>query len=254
MKLVERKPRTVSVFKPEGKILTGSHYAINVSGGFQLNEPIKTIHIETIQNVSKHDITDCLQIAFPTEIINYFYNSQDNITISSQIFAQNITPNCILSLGSVFENLYEKYQSFINNNIGNVLSKTTLFSPSSTTIFDKYTFHDLVTSETIIEGTVQSTLTGDLCISNVNETVANIKKWNIFENRPYNTPTDTLQPFIAGDLFFIENGFSITLKTDLTIDSTFVSLMNAENADRNQSSWSQMSVKTYTSNLLIYLI
>ena len=189
-------------------------------------------------------------------LLSHDCDNKNNITISSQSFSQNITPDCILSLGGVFENLYEKYQSFINNKIGHAFSKTSLFSSSSSnTIFDKYTLYDLLTSETIMEGTIQPALTGGLFISDVSETVFNLQKWNVFGNRPFNTNIENnIHSFIAGDFFFIENGFSITLNTDLTIDSTLVSLMNAENADRNQSSWYQSSMKTYTSNLLIYLI
>ena len=255
MKLAEKKNNIKPSIKSEDGTITGSHYAIKVSGGFQMNDPIKTIHIQTIQNLAKYDMTDALQIAFPTEVLNSFYcDNKDNITISSQIFSQNITPDCILSLGGVFENLYEKYQSFINNKIGHVFSKTSLFSSSCNTMFDKYTFYDLLTSETIIEGTIQPALTGEFCISDVTETVTNLQKRNVFGNRPYNTNIENLYSFIAGDFFFIENGFSITLNTDLLFDSTFISFMQPENADRNQSSWNQSSVKTYTGNLLIYLI
>jgi hypothetical protein len=72
MKVVSKqssKPSFISPTKNNNKY-EGSQYAIKVSGGFQIADSTKTIHIHNAPNIAKYDTTDALQIAFPAKVLN----------------------------------------------------------------------------------------------------------------------------------------------------------------------------------------
>jgi hypothetical protein len=203
------------------------------------------MHIHTVPNIAKYDITDSLQIVFPAKVLNSCL-SNDQIFISSQTLLDHLTPECILSFGN-FENLYSNYESFIHDLVGHVFSNTPLFS--SCTKFDKYAFHELLTS---VNTEDNDALTGEIHILDVKKTLANLQEWNVFGNRhPTNTSSTT--DFLPGDFFFMNDGFSITLNTDLSLQSMYLSFMDGVNTE-NRELWKNLSTKTYRTNLLIYLI
>jgi len=228
------------------KIRDGSQYAVKVSGGFHICDPVKTIHIQTVPNIAKFDTTNALQFSFPSHILNS-YLSDDNIILSSQTFLQHIDANSILSFGN-FENLYSNYQSFVNESLGHMFSNTSLFSShDSLNTFDKTDLYNLLNSNTYVDGSIVPAFSGNISILNVNNTLQNIQKFNVFGNRTQNSPTEH---FMAGDFFYISDGFLVTLKTDLSTQPMYISLLQCENANRNLLNLN----KTYTSNLLIYLV
>jgi len=227
---------------------TGSQYAIKASGGFQISNPTKTIHIHSIPNIAKYDVTNSLQIAFPANIINSLVLN-DSIVITPEIFLDNLNINSFISFG-IFENLYSKYESFIDENLGNMFSNSSLFSCQNKK-FDKNTIYDLFTSKTIYNNEYINALNGNIKISDVSNTLQNISKMNIFGNR--NSVNSDL--FIPGDCFFMQNGISITLQTEIDIEPIYISLINSQEcANRNISHWNEISEKTFTGNLFIYLI
>lgn len=255
MKLVSKLPSSTkpifrSPTKTEKNKYEGSQYAIKISGGFHIDNPCaKSMYIHTIPNIAKYDMTDALQIAFSAKVLNSFLNN-DQICISSQTLLQQLTPKNILSVG-IFENLSSKYESFVNDSLGHVFSNTSLFSSKHPSVDNKYTFYDLLTSTTLIN---ENALSGEIHILDVKRTLANLQQWNIFGNRNQSIPTNE---FIRGDFFFMKDGFSITMKTDLNFQSMYISLMEGEMSNVNQDSicdWNESFTKTYTGNLLIYLI
>jgi hypothetical protein len=217
----------------------GSQYAIKASGGFQIANPSQTIHIKSVPNIAKYDITYSLQIAFPANILNSLL-VDDSITVSSELFLQYLKPESFISFGE-FENLYSKYESFINRNLGHMFSNS-IFSNKQ--IFNKYTFCELFHSQTFIGSEFVNAFTGDICIYDVEKTLRNTQKLNIFGNRTMDTECE----FVAGDRLFMPNGISITLKTDLDVEPFYVS-MTGKSANIND--WFE---KTYTADLLIYLV
>jgi len=245
MKVVSKqssKPSFISPTKNNNKY-EGSQYAIKVSGGFQIADSTKTMHIHTAPNIAKYDITDALQIAFPAKVLNSLL-LDDKIYLSSQILLEHLTRDSILSFG-VFENLHSKYESFITGKIGHIFN-TSLFS--SNVNFDKHVFYELLTSNMPTESI--AALSGEIRVLDVKQTVNNLQKWNVFGNRTQQTTAE----FIRGDFFFMNDGFSVTLKTDLSIQPMYVSLINADDADKNENEWKKISEKTYTANLLIFLV
>jgi hypothetical protein len=258
MKLVQ-KPihhRSQSYHVPTGKY-EGSYYAIKTSGGFHISNPMKSISVETIPNLAKYDITDALQIAFPAIIFASFLNN-DQIRISSQTFLQYLDTNSILSLGS-FENLYSNYESFINDTVGNIFSHTSLFSSESQTImrptFGKTSFFNLITSTSLNDGEICSAFSGEMVVFNVERTLADIQRLNVFGNRTNGVGVDQ---FIPGDFFYLKDGFSITLRTDLSLQPMYFSFMackeKEDNTNRNIAMWDEACIKTYPGDLLIYLV
>lgn len=228
----------------------GSQYAIKVSGGFQISDPIKKIYIQTSPNIAKYDITDSIQFTFPAKVLNS-YLFDDTITISSETFLEHIDKHSILSFGK-FENLYSNYQSFIQNKLGHMFSNNSVFSVNdSNQTFDKEELYNLLNYKTCIDGNIQSAFTGEIQIVDIHKTLKTMHQFNVFGNRIPDLYTDE---FIARDMFFIPNGFSITLKTNLSFESMYISLLNAENANRNILDWSENNTKTYTGNLLLYLV
>jgi len=226
----------------------GSQYVIKASGGFQIANPSQTIHIKSIPNIAKYDITDSLQIAFPANIMNSLL-IDDSITISSEIFLQHLKPESFISFGE-FENLYSKYESSISSKLGHMFSNC-LFTKLEK--FDKYAFYDLFHSKTFVDSEFVQAFTGDICICNVEKTLQNTHKLNIFGNRTMDTDIE----FVAGDRLFMSDGISITMKMDLSVDPLCVSMIaksNEKSTNRNIDDWCNACEKTYTVNLLIFLI
>jgi hypothetical protein len=227
---------------------TGSQYAIKASGGFQISNPTKTIHIQSIPNIAKYDITDSLQILFPANIINSLILN-NTLVITPEIFLDNLNEKSFISFG-IFENLYSKYESFINDNLGHMFSNSSLFSSNKK--FDNNSFYDLFTSKTIVDNEFVNALKGNIKIMDVSNILQNIQKLNIFGNRSINENTDL---FIPGDCFFMQNGISITLKTDLDVEPMFVSFIKSKDcANRIINDWDKKSTKSYCGNLFIYLV
>jgi len=229
-----------------------SQYAVKVSGGFHISDPIKTIQIQTAPNIAKYDITDALQISFPANVLNSLLNN-DIIILSSEIFLKHIDKDSILSFG-IFENLYSKYQSFINESFGHMFSTTSLFSKDSNNslnTFNKTDLLNLLKSNTIVEGNLVSSLTGSIQILEVNKTLQNVHKFNIFGNRTTSYNNDK---FIPGDFLYMSGGLSITLKTDISVEPMYLSFINSENANRNISCFNEKLNKTYIGNVILYLV
>jgi hypothetical protein len=226
----------------------GSQYAIKASGGFQIANPSQTIHIKSIPNIAKYDMTDALIISFPANIINSLL-IDDTVSITSEIFLQHLKPESFISFGD-FENLYCKYESFINGNLCNHMFSNSIFSKLEK--FDKHTFCNLFHSKTFVDSECVNAFTGDICICDVEKTLQNTHKLNIFGNRTMDTNIE----FVAGDRLFMQDGISITMKTDLNIDPMYISMMSkcGESANRNIMHWDNISEKTYVANLLIYLV
>lgn len=248
MKLVS-KPITNRKYSINEDKSNKSQYAVKVSGGFHISDPVKTIHIQTAPNIAKYDITDALQISFPANVLNNLLEN-DTIVLSSETFLKNIDKDSILSFG-IFENLYSKYQSFINESFGHMFSNTSLFSSKNKiNTFNKSDLLDLLNSKTFVEGNIVSSLTGYIQILEVTKTLQNIKKINIFGNRTLYSNDE----FIPGDFLYMNEGLSITLKTDISVEPMYVSFMNSENANRNISCFNEKLNKTYTGNVIIYLV
>jgi hypothetical protein len=229
-----------------------SQYAVKVSGGFHISDPIKTIQIQTAPNIAKYDITDALQISFPANVLNHLLIN-DTIILSSEIFLKHINKDSILSFGT-FENLYSNYKSFINESLGHMFSNTSLFSKDSNNslnTFNKSDLLNLLNSNTFVEGNIVSSLTGDIQILEVNKTLQNVHKFNIFGNR---TTTSYNNEFIPGDFLYMSEGLSITLKTDISVEPMYLSFINSENANRNMSCFNEKLNKTYVGNVMLYLV
>jgi len=258
MKLVTKivNHRNQSYHVPTGKY-EGSYYAVKTNGGFHISNPMKSITMETIPNLAKYDITDALQIAFPAIIFASFVNN-DQIHISAETFLQHLDTTSILSLGS-FENLYSNYESFINDTVGNIFSHTSLFSSESQAMmkptFDKTSFFQLLTSTSLTNGEICNAFSGEMAVFNVEKTLADIQRLNLFGNRN----TGLVDQFIPGDFFYLKDGFSITLRTDLSLQPMYFSFINGkekkeDSANRNIALWDEACIKTYTGDLLIYLV
>lgn len=228
-----------------------SQYAVKVSGGFHISDPIKTIQIQTAPNIAKYDITDALQISFPASVLNNLLTN-DTIILSSETFLKHINKDSILSFG-IFENLYSNYKSFINESFGHMFSNTSLFSKDSNNslnTFNKSDLLNLLNSNTFVEGNIVSSLTGDIQILEVNKTLQNVYKFNIFGNRT----TSYNNEFIPGDFLYMSEGLSITLKTDISVEPMYLSFINSENANRNMSCFNEKLNKTYIGNVMLYLV
>jgi hypothetical protein len=251
MKLVTKSVKSRNFeqsIKSQQNKYEGSQYAVKLAGGFQISDPIKKVTVKTVPNIAKYDITDSLQIAFPAQVLNSLEN-EDKIIVSSQSLLDNLKEDSIISFGS-FENLYSKYESFINASLGHMFSNTSLFSSNYNSKFDNKTFYELLNSKTMNH---ENALTGDIHIFDVKRTLDNIEKLNIFGNR---TAKLNGQQFVAGDFLFMKNGLSITLKTDLSIQNMYLSLQkyDIDSANRNKSDWNDKFTKTYCGDLLIYLV
>lgn len=259
----------------------GSCYAFGASGGLYVsqgfNEPIK---LRQDQMLEKYDVTDAIQIKFSARTINKklsilkdannvntvqaWYDTltdtlhDDSINICSCDFIDGVNTESIISVGKL-SSLYFDFKTCVASYFGDPGGFASLFAYEQEFqinggIFDASAYVQTINkSKFNINGSFVSDLSGHITVNDINKLLKFTIDTNVFNNRdPRVKNYGMVDGFIAGDLIFIPEGFTISLSLDIETE-TYSPINNVGpsylNAIRNRLNWTRGLVKrttTYT--------
>jgi len=257
---------------------SGSCYAFGASGGLFVsqgfNEPIKLRQEDILE---KYDVTDAIQVKFSARTINKklsilkdsnnfntvqaWYDPitdtlhDDIINICSCDFIDGVNTESIISVGKL-STLYFDFKSCVASYFGDPGGFASLFAYEQEFqinggIFDASAYVQTINkSKFNINGCFVSDLSGHITVNNVNKYLKFTIDSNIFNNRdPRVKNYGMVDGFIAGDLIFIPEGFTITLSLDIEAEA-YSPINNVGpsylNAIRNRLNWTRGFVKRTT--------
>lgn len=225
----------------------GLYYAFSATGGYQLEQGLKTIAMLPVNQINQFDVTDSVQIKFDVRTVNRYFglekdaNNQniisttynqttglfptDTFSISSADFLANITLDRIISVGRL-SRLYSDFIQYVNDYFGYPNGFTSIFTLSSQIsanngVFDASALLNIMTESTLNPATGEyvNALTGTVTVNYINQLISYACFANTFDNRNPGTNNGgnfTLQDgFIDGDIIFIPNGITVTLNLDI---------------------------------------
>lgn len=225
----------------------GLHYAFSATGGYQLEQGLKTISMLPVNQINQFDVTDSVQIKFDVRTINSYLglekdaNNQniisttfnqttgkfpeDSFSVSSADFLSNITLERIISVGRL-SRLYSDFIQYVNDYFGYPNGFTSIFTLSSQVsanngVFDASALLNIVTESALNPATGEyvNALSGSITVNYINQLLTYACFSNSFDNRTPGTNNSgnfTLQDgFIDGDMVFIPNGITVTLHLDI---------------------------------------
>jgi photosystem II stability/assembly factor-like uncharacterized protein len=259
-------------------VYSGSLYAFGASGGLFVTQGFKPpITFRTPDILNQYDVTDAIQLTFSARTINSkigiikdasnFNTVQawydpvsdnlhyDSVNICSCDFVNNININSILSIGKL-SNLYFDFKTCVATYFGDPGGFASLFDYDqefqiNDGVFDSKAFFQIINKANFdISGSFVSDLSGTITVSDINNLLKFVVDSNIFNNRnPAVKNYGMADGFVAGDLIFIPEGFSITLSLDIQSE-TYLPVNNVGpsylNAIRNKLNWKRGYVKRTT--------
>jgi photosystem II stability/assembly factor-like uncharacterized protein len=228
-------------------IYTGQCYAFDGSGGYNVRQGFNEIMLKTPDLLNKYDMTDSIQLLFSVQTLNKklgiikdasnnrtiqaWFNPiteklyTDSIKICACDFIDGVNHGSVLSLGKM-KALYHDFNSTVGSYFGTTGGFMSLFSNAETFsvnggVFDASAFLQVINSSTFnMQGSFVSDLSGHVTISDINNLLDWVVDGNIFNNRdPARHNYGIIDGFVAGDLVYIQNGFTITLSLNIQGES-----------------------------------
>jgi photosystem II stability/assembly factor-like uncharacterized protein len=228
----------------------GRFYAFNASGGFMVTQGFNQIQLATSSALAQYDVSGAIQLRFSARTLNKklsimkdssninvveaLYDPQNDLLSSDSVkicacdLTDGVNANSVISVG-MLHYLYSDFKHAVGAYFGDPDGFASLFSQASDFdinnggVFDASAFVQVINSSQFnMEGSFVSDLSGHVTISNINETLRYVVDSNIFRNRfpsPYKTNYGIVDGFMAGDLIFIPNGFTITMSLDIQAES-----------------------------------
>lgn len=231
---------------PQNIISNGVHfnrsYAFNANGGFKVNQTINQINLASADALVQYDVSGCIQVKFSArtlntklnimkdttniDVVEALYDPQTDLLLTDSInvctcdFIDGINVQSVISVGQL-KYLYSDFMYTVGayfgdpNGFASLFSQVNDFNINNGGIFDASAFVQVVNSAQFnMQGSFISDLSGQVTISNINKTLRYALDGNVFQNRfPSENKLNygVVDGFIAGDLIFIPEGFTITL-------------------------------------------
>jgi photosystem II stability/assembly factor-like uncharacterized protein len=258
-------------------LYNGNCYAFGASGGFIVQQGFSQIQMNVADILNKYDVTDAIQIQFSARTLNTklgilkdasnirvveaWFNphterlGHDSLKLCACEFVNGVNTPSVLSVGRL-QYLYTDFQSTVSNYFGDPGGFASLFSgvddfSINNTIFDASALIQVVNSSTFtMTGSFVSDLSGDVHIYDINNTLEFAVDSNCFRNRDPNVHNyGIIDGFVAGDLVFIPEGFTITLSLDIQAE-TLLPINNIGpsylNSIRDKLNWTRGYIKRAT--------
>lgn len=282
--------------------MSGTHigdcYVIDSSGGFILQQTFPEIVLDISNEVIKVNVTDALQIKYPVRRINSAIGIEkdlnntdtlstsfdastntliyDKVVITAQDILSYLTPEDIISMGKL-STLYSDFNSTVTKYFGAPEGFSSFFRADpyyniNNGVFDAESLLQLLNKfDFNINGTVVTDLSGQFTVNTITDKLVYASFTNIFNNRPAEKEIRPSDGFFEGDLLYIKNGITITLKLDIEPEpynpiinsgpynlSSVNSLINYSNSQNNVSKQTTSSTtnitQTYTVPILVSLV
>jgi photosystem II stability/assembly factor-like uncharacterized protein len=228
----------------------GRFYAFNASGGFMVTQGFNQIQLAASSALAQYDVSGAIQLRFSARTLNKklsimkdssninvveaLYDPQNDLLSSDSVkicacdLTDGVNANSVISVG-MLHYLYSDFKHAVGAYFGDPDGFASLFSQASDFdinnggVFDASAFVQVINSSQFnMEGSFVSDLSGHVTINNINDTLRYVVDSNIFRNRFPNTNKTNygiVDGFMAGDLIFIPNGFTITMSLDIQAES-----------------------------------
>lgn len=227
-------------------LYSGNCYAFEASGGYIVQQGIHDILLQTPDLLQKYDVTDAIQVKFSARTLNKklgvlkdasnvnvmqaWFNIatekhyRDSIKVCACDFIDGINYDSIISVGKL-SSLYNDFRKCVSSYFGSVGGFMSLFSnaePFTVTgvnnnIFDASAMVQVLNSSQFnMQGSFISDLSGNITIGDINNLLEWVVDSNVFQNRdPAVNNWGVIDGFVAGDLVFIPQGFTISLSINI---------------------------------------
>ena len=260
----------------------GVFYAMYAQGGYTIEQGLPTIRLAPQTPIVRYDITNALQVKFDVRtfnkklgllkdasniaimdtsynyIINRFPN--DTITLNASEFVSGTTKEQVISLGT-YSTLYSDFNQYVNTYFGYAGGFASLFASVSQYeynqgVFDASAFIYIINGKSLdASGAYVNNLTGSITLYNINNMLSYAVDGNVFANRDPSNGTTASDPndrsnygvgdgFLAGDLIYIPQGTTITVK--LAIESENYNPLNNNNSNQISSNITLYGNSNYT--------
>jgi hypothetical protein len=228
---------------PTLSLYEGEVYAFNATGGFTMERGFDTIKL-ALQDAPTHvDVTDAIQITMDVATFNSKLDltsfdtvtdsfGEDDITIESADLIAGVTSaSQVLSVGR-YSTLYSDFQTYVSTYFGFDGGFESLFTAASEFAIDTDNSFDGASFIALLNGVAPhadgryiSDLTGSINIANIAKLLKYSVDGNVFGNRdPEVKNWGVSDGFVAGDLIWIPDGTTVTLK--LAIDPEALAPLN----------------------------
>jgi photosystem II stability/assembly factor-like uncharacterized protein len=259
-------------------LFSGNCYAFGASGGFTVLQGFSEIMMNIPDLLDKYDVTNAIQLKFSARTLNtkvgilkdasnfnvvqaWFdpmteSHHYDKVKICACEFVDGLATDSVITVGRM-RAIYNDFKYTVGSYFGDpggfasLFAYETEFDINNGGVFDASAFIQVVNSSTFsMSGSFVSNLSGDVVISDINKTLQYAVDANIFRNRsPAIRNYGVIDGFVAGDLVFIPEGFTITLSIDIQAE-TLLPINNVGPsflyAIRDKLNWTQGYVKRTT--------
>ena len=238
-------------------------YAINATGGFETVQEFNQITLLAQTAITKYDVTNAVQIKMDRTWFNDQLGAYDTVTDTFTNDTFNIEVDDMKSLyvsanvisTGKFSTLYSDFTTYVNNYFGMAGGFETLFAAASefrvasgaaSEDAPQFLGDELGAlingADTIASGTAGiSELTGSIVLSNLKQLLRYAVDSNCFGNRTVGvdetaagaTNFGVNDKFLAGDMFWVPDAFTITL--NLAIDSEAILPLNNQGSTYDQT-------------------
>ncbi len=221
-------------------------YAFNAFGGFKLKQDFP-LYRPTGDGYRPYKLNDAIQIKYSVRDMNYKigvvlddsestiiqfdassnYGASNNnqhtnidqlvddvLDITSQEFIDTINASSVVSMGKM-STLYSDFLETINTYFGSpIIVNNNIFNINNG-VFDASAFVHLINGGNFnINGSFVSDFSGEIHVYDINSKLRNAFKRNLFNNRT-GTNYKVNDGFVDGDLIYVPDGMTVTLKLDI---------------------------------------
>lgn len=211
-----------------------SYYAMPGHGGFKIDQTFPTYRPQ-LNTMRPYNLGQAIQIKYSARELNYKIGivndlsdnlinlpipgtgtgMKDTLVITSDEFLNNSNKDNIISMGKI-ESLYRDFLNTVNTYLGSpIILANNIFNVNSG-VFDEDAFIHLINGGNFdINGSLISDLSGSLFLYDVPTQIQHAIDRNMFNNRDISTTV--LEGFKTGDLVFIPEGMTITLRLNFDL-------------------------------------
>jgi len=258
-------------------LYSGNCYAFGASGGFTVQQGFNEILLNKPDLLQKYNVQDAIQLQFSVRTLNEKISilkdasnfnvveawfdpiseklHYDSLKICACEFIDGVNLSSIFSVGRL-STLYSDFKYTVGAYFGDPGGFASLFSmvnefDINNGVFDASAFLQVINSSTFkMNGSFVSDLSGYVTISDINNTLDWVVDSNVFRNRnPALHNYGIIDGFVAGDLVFIPEGFTISLSVDIEPE-TLLPINNVGpsflNAIRDKLNWTKGYVQRKT--------
>jgi hypothetical protein len=229
--------------EPDLSLYEGNVYALSATGGFTMERRFEDIKLHPQSEPVYVDVTESIQLAMDVATFKAKLGTfdpvtdtwaSDTITIeAADVLAEITNASRVLSVGK-YSTLYSDFQSYVADYFGRVEGFSSLFEAASEFAIDENnefngeSFVALINTVAPNKGSYTNELIGSIEITDINKLLRYAVDGNVFGNRvPGGTNWGVGDGFVAGDLIWVPDGTTVTLK--LGIDAEALNPINNPN-------------------------